>query len=144
MASLVLRDVADGLSGTILYAESAGRPFVYRKGKRFGNLPGNRVNAGGSSRPASDFWIDGSTADGALLPVLCAINCTNGDDFGATAFPHPYYGTEGTGETYAFHSGGANTAFGDGSVRLIAQSIGIRQFAQLVTRGGAEVTQIVE
>ncbi|HZN33351.1 MAG TPA: DUF1559 domain-containing protein [Pirellulaceae bacterium] len=133
-----LADVTDGLSNTIFYGESAGRPFVYRQNKKFGSLPAQRVNAGGWSRPASDFSIDGSSFDGATLPGPCAINCTNGEDFGSTAFPHPYYGTEGTAEAYAFHPGGANFAFGDGSVRLLAQALSIRDFARLVTRGEGE------
>jgi len=132
-------DITDGLSNTMLYGESAGRPFVYRRGRKIGNLPSPRVNAGGWSRPASDFSIDGSSFDGATLPGPCAINCTNGQDVG-TAFPHPYYGTEGTAEAYGFHPGGANFALGDGSVRFISQNIGIRDFVRLVTRAGGEVT----
>ncbi|MHB8970723.1 MAG: H-X9-DG-CTERM domain-containing protein [Pirellulaceae bacterium] len=54
-------------------------------------------------------------------------------------FPLPYYGSEGTGETYAFHSGGANVVLGDGSVRMIAADTHIREFARLVTRGGSEL-----
>ena len=131
-------DVTDGLSNTILYAESAGRPYVYRRGKRFGDLPGNRVNAGGWSRPASDFSVDGSSWDGATLPGPCAINCTNGEDVGSSVFPLPYYGSEGTAEAYAFHPGIAIFAIGDGSVRPIAEDISIREFARLVTRGGNE------
>lgn len=135
-----LKDVTDGLSNTILYAESAGRPFVFRKGlKKFGNLPNDRLNAGGWSRPASDFSLDGSSFDGASFPGPCAINCTNGEAVGAT-FPHPYYGSEGTAEAFAFHPAGINVAMGDGSVRFIVESIPIREFARLVTRSSGEVT----
>ena len=139
-----LADVTDGLSNTIAYAESAGRPFLYRRGQKVGDLPGNRVNGGGWARPASDFSIDGSSADGSVIPGtgLCAVNCTNGDDFGATAFPHPYYGSEGSGEVYAFHPGGANVLLGDGSVRLIATGIQMRVFARLVTRDKGEVATL--
>jgi prepilin-type N-terminal cleavage/methylation domain-containing protein/prepilin-type processing-associated H-X9-DG protein len=135
-----MADVIDGLSNTIMYGESAGRPNIWRRGpKKFGNLPNDRVNAGGWARPASDFSINGSSYDGATFPGPCAVNCTNGEAVGST-FPHPTYGTEGTAEAFAFHPGGANFAFGDGSVRLINANIGIRDFARLVTRAGAEVT----
>ncbi|HEU0069560.1 MAG TPA: DUF1559 domain-containing protein [Nitrospiraceae bacterium] len=136
-------DVLDGLSNTIIYAESAGRPYVYRKGyKRIGNsLLTNRVNAGGWSRPASDFSVDGSSIDGATLPGSCPINCTNGEDIASQSFPYPYYGSEGTAEAYGFHPGGAQFAFADGSVRFIAQTIDIRDFARLVTRASNEVVQ---
>ena len=142
-----LADVTDGLSNTILYAESAGRPYVYRRGVRIGDLPADYVNGGGWCRPASDFSVDGASADGTQVgaltdtDVLYAVNRTNGQDVAGTYVSpagYPYYGTEGTGEVYAFHPGGANIAFGDGSVRLIDEKIGIREFAQLVTRAGHE------
>ena len=137
-----LRDIIDGLSNTILYGESAGRPFVYRRGKLFGAVPTQRTNAGGWARPASDFSIDGSTQDGVALPGPCAINCTNGEEVGSAAFPHPYYGSEGTAESYSFHPGGAMFAFSDGSVQFLSANIDIRAFARLVTRAGGEVQTI--
>ncbi len=150
-----LADVTDGLSNTILFAESAGRPYLYqgRSKIRIGDDQGSGphyVNGGGWARPASDFAVDGATQDGtqvgaqAATDVLYAINRTNGADVAGTyASPngYPYYGTEGSGEVYAFHPSGANVAFGDGSVRLLDQDIAIRTFAALTTRaGGEEVT----
>jgi prepilin-type N-terminal cleavage/methylation domain-containing protein/prepilin-type processing-associated H-X9-DG protein len=135
-------DVKDGASNTILYAESAGRPFLYRKGLLVSeDLVATRVNAGGWCRPASDYSVDGSTHDGLTFPGPCAINCTNGENVVPGGFPHSYYGSEGTGETYSFHSGGAVVSFGDGSVRFLNETIDIREFAKLVTRDGKEVTK---
>ena len=134
-----LADVTDGLSNTIMYAESAGRPYVYRKGKvKFGNLPNQRVNAGGWSRPASDFSVDGSTYDGVSTPGPCAVNCTNGEDIGSQTYPYPYYGSEGTAEAYSFHPTGIQVVFGDGSTRFINENIPIREFARLVTKAQNE------
>ena len=65
------------------------------------------------------------------------MNATNGDVF--DKYPHPVYGTLGTGETYSFHPGGAQVAFGDGSVRLVRSAVSIGTFAALVTRAGGEV-----
>lgn len=74
------------------------------------------------------------------MPGPCAINCTNGEDIGSQTFPYPApYGSEGTGETYAFHPGGANVVLGDASTRFLHEKISIRVFAALVTRAGAEV-----
>ena len=136
-----LATVTDGLSNTIAFAESAGRPYVFRKGpKRVGgDLTGHRVNAGGWSRPASDFSIDGSSMDGSVIPGPCPLNCTNGEDIGPTTFPYVYYGSEGTGEAFAFHPGGANFLIGDGSVRFIKDTIAMRIFATLITRSGGEL-----
>jgi prepilin-type processing-associated H-X9-DG protein len=135
-----LADVTDGLSGTILYAESAGRPFKYVKGGgQIGYLPTVRVNGGGWCRPASDFAVDGATANGSVIPGPVAINATNGEDFGTTSFPHPYYGTEGTSEAFSFHPGGANFLFGDGSVKFVKETVSIRVFAKLVSRSAGEI-----
>jgi prepilin-type processing-associated H-X9-DG protein len=148
------REVTDGLSKTILLAESAGRPFVYRQSGRVGDLPDHRVNGGGWARPASEFALDGSSEDGATFPGKCALNCTNGEDVyditggqsgSASAFPYPApYGSNGTAEAFAFHPGGANFAFGDASVHFLNESIDIRVFARLVTRKGREVTSEAE
>ena len=138
-----IRDATDGLSHTIMYAESAGRPVLYRNGKQIGDLGTHRINGGGWPRPASDFSVDGSSYDGASFPGPCAVNCTNGEDFATTSFPHPYYGSEGSGEAYSFHTGAANFVFGDGSVRQISSEINIREFARLVTRAGGEVSPAI-
>ena len=67
-----LPDITDGLSKTIMYAESAGRPFLYRRGKLIGPFPEKRVNGGGWCRPASDIGIDGSSGDGTTDVGTCA------------------------------------------------------------------------
>ena len=134
-----LRQVSDGTSHTILLAESGGRPYVYRKGMKVSDdLTVNRTNGGGWSRPASEFGLDGCTNDGFTFPGPCAINCANGEDIGTATFPYPFYGSNGTSETYAFHPGGANILFGDGSVQFLNERIEIRVYARLVTRKGNE------
>lgn len=136
------KHVTDGLSNTILFGESAGRPGLYRKGVLVNtDFVAQRVNGGGWARPASDLNIDGASADGVADVGTCALNCTNGID-GVTVAPYnqPYYITYGTSEPFAFHSGGAMFAFGDGSVRFINETIDIREFARLVTRAGEELT----
>jgi prepilin-type N-terminal cleavage/methylation domain-containing protein/prepilin-type processing-associated H-X9-DG protein len=129
-------EVTDGLSNTIMLAESAGRPTVWRAGQVFGTLPDDRVNGGGWCRAATDFSLEGSTADGSVFPGPCAINCTNGEI--DNVYPNPYYGTNGSGAVYAFHAGGANTVFADGSTHFIRQTINIREFAKLITRDRGE------
>lgn len=133
-------NVTDGMQHTIMYAESAGRPYLYRKSSLVtADLLSTRVNGGGWARPASDFSVDGSTADGITFPGPCALNCTNGENVVPGGFPNSFYDTEGTGEVYSFHPGGANILFGDGSVKFIEDEINIREFAKMVTRAGNEL-----
>jgi prepilin-type N-terminal cleavage/methylation domain-containing protein/prepilin-type processing-associated H-X9-DG protein len=106
-------DIRDGMSNTIFFAESAGRPFVYNKGRRSGaGVLSNRVSGGAWANPASDFWIDGSSLVpgpngswnvaflGAGSPPTspsCAINCTNGQDVQAATYPTGYPSTASIG-----------------------------------------------
>ena len=139
-----LADATDGLSTTILVAESAGRPFVYRKRSRADDatnkFPSQRVNAGGWVRPASDISIDGCNAIGTTFrsSPTKVVNVTNGESILTAAFSSGYYGTDGGSEVYAFHPGGANVVFGDGSTKLITSDVTIRVFSALVTRAGNE------
>jgi len=130
-------DCLDGLSNTIAVTESAGRPNVYRLGQAFGTPPTTYTNGGGWSRPASDITLNGLTTDGVSSPGPCPMNCANGEVI--TTYPDPYFGTNGNGDIYSFHTGGANFLFADGSVHFIAQSIDIRVLARLVTRAEGEV-----
>ncbi len=132
-------DITDGLSNTLHVTESAGRPYLYRNGRRISTAtPASRINGGGWCRPASDIaMLIGSSTDGTIFPGACGINCTNGELL--TTYPDPFYGTLGTSQIYAFHSGGANALFADGSVRFLRQSTNIRLLAAQVTRNGGEV-----
>ena len=129
--------VTDGLSNTLMLIESAGRPQIFQRGLTIGAVPAQKVNGGGWSRPASDLDFLPSTPDGSTYPGSCAAGCTNGYNYAVYAAPP--FGTEGTGAPYSFHTGVINTAFGDGSVRTISNSVSVSTFAALVTAGGGEI-----
>jgi prepilin-type N-terminal cleavage/methylation domain-containing protein len=134
------KNVTDGLSNTILFAESAGRPARYFRGGVINpDLTASRVNSGGWCRPASDLLIQGwNIAEDEPLGTA-AVNATNGEDIVTSGYPHPYLSTYGTGAPYAFHPGVNNHVFGDGSVRPVNEEIDIREYARLVTRDGGEI-----
>jgi prepilin-type N-terminal cleavage/methylation domain-containing protein/prepilin-type processing-associated H-X9-DG protein len=136
-------DFIDGLSNTLHLTESAGRPNVWRNGKLVLTANGNdRVNGGGWCRPASELNVlRGASPDGVVIPGPSGINATNGEVLGTYSPPngHPYYGVDGTGQIYGFHSGGVNVLYVDGSVHFIRQTINIRALAALVSRDGGEV-----
>ncbi len=122
--------ITDGLSNTLLVVEDAGRPEWWVKGKRVttgdppfggdGTMTGT-LNGGTWADHDKGFGIDGTTADGLGAPGDCAINCSN------------------SFEVYAFHTGGANVALADGSVRFLKEGMSIRTLAALATRAGGEV-----
>ncbi len=122
--------ITDGLSNTILIAEDANRPEYWVKGKRVtgreppfggdGTSTGS-VTGGVWADHQKGFGVEGTSADGNTLVGECAINCNN------------------SFEVYAFHTGGANAAMADGSVRFLRDSMSIRTLAGLSTRAGGEV-----
>ena len=117
-------EITDGTSNTVLLAEDAGRPQLWRNGRLIGATGGGAAAWAGAG---SEVALHGATADGERVvpaapgPWPCAINCTN------------------TSEVYAFHTGGANMALTDGSVRFVRAGVDIRVLAALITRAGGEV-----
>lgn len=113
-----LSDITDGTSTTILFIEDAGRPRHWQAGKAG---PDQVLEGGPWDHFKGPIILQGSTFDGTTKPGRCALNCTNDR------------------EGYAFHTGGANCAFADGSVNFLKIGIDIRIMAQLITRAGGEV-----
>jgi prepilin-type N-terminal cleavage/methylation domain-containing protein/prepilin-type processing-associated H-X9-DG protein len=124
-------DITDGFSYSVLIVEDAGRPAHWVRGGRgpANSIPGGgnanvvngRVTGAGWADPANSVPLHGFTSDGAHAPGPCPVNCTNNN------------------EAFAFHIGGMNAVFADGSVRFIRDSISIRTYAALITRAGGEV-----
>jgi prepilin-type N-terminal cleavage/methylation domain-containing protein/prepilin-type processing-associated H-X9-DG protein len=117
-ASRTLVTVTDGTSNTMMLAECAGRNLRYFMGKQTTGSwtagpwanPGSRIQVGGCN-PA-----DQSAATGPR-----ALNCINDK------------------EIYAFHPGGANILFGDGSVRFLRESVTLDTVLQLLTRARGDM-----
>jgi prepilin-type N-terminal cleavage/methylation domain-containing protein/prepilin-type processing-associated H-X9-DG protein len=120
--------ITDGMSNTILFAEDANRPEYWVKGVRitdrqppYGGAAVGITSGGVWADHLKGFGIEGTSPDGFTLVGECAINCNN------------------SYEIYSFHTGGANVAMADGSVRFLRDSITIRTLAALTTRGAGEV-----
>jgi prepilin-type N-terminal cleavage/methylation domain-containing protein/prepilin-type processing-associated H-X9-DG protein len=110
-----MADITDGMSNTILYAEDAGRPQLWRDGRP---VPGELIS-GGPWATRNLIW--GTASDRGTPPWPCAINCSNNR------------------EIYSFHPSGANVVMADGSVHFLKVGLDIRVLAALVTRAGGEV-----
>jgi len=129
--------ITDGLSKTILLAESAGREDVWRGRTRF---PANADQAAGAgcARAQGGAW---ATNDNAYaLGEKAAGWCTSGPTAGA--IPAALMQVNGSNENgwliYAFHPAGANVAMADGSVRFVAESTAVLILGQMATRAGGE------
>jgi prepilin-type N-terminal cleavage/methylation domain-containing protein len=118
--TVTILSITDGTSNTILVTEDAGRPDIYWAGK-FNFTSTSATVGSGWADPDAEYWLDGATFDGSILGGPCPMNCNSNN------------------ETYAFHTGGANHVFGDGSVRFIRQSVPLQTYAWLVSAQGGEV-----
>ncbi|MBI2807567.1 MAG: DUF1559 domain-containing protein [Planctomycetes bacterium] len=115
--------ITDGTSNTIMLVEMSGRPYWYLPSKQRSTSTANNPRTYGFG-----FWAHNNAhnistflADGSGVGTACAINCSN--QFGV----------------YSFHSGGANVAFADGTVRLLSESVTPGILAALITRAGGEI-----
>jgi len=120
-------DITDGLSNTILFIESAGRPNHYINGRDTGNLVPSGEGYG---------WIDPDTGSGSIdgsNPTTGVVNTDTAYAGGTGIF------TTNDSEAYSFHTGGVNVCLADGSVRFVNKSITAATFAALITKQGGEV-----
>ncbi len=131
-----IADMTDGTSNTVFIVEIAGRPNLWRAGKKTPAPPQTYSSGSGGWNDATtgNASLYGSPADGGpvctSLPGTpcappatrtCVVNCSN------------EYGL------YAFHPGVANALLGDGSVRGFSASTSPTVMASYVTRGNGEV-----
>lgn len=103
-------EVTDGLSNTWMFFEVAGRPQLWEAGRRAGTTDRGAAWADDDA----EFWVH-NTCNGTQM-----LNCSNNN------------------EIYAFHPGGANFLFADGSVRFHPESIDARTFIAYFTRGAGD------
>lgn len=113
-----VRDICDGTSNTILFAEVAGQPDLWLAGGQQGSGLSDR---GGWADYGNIIDLEGSTYDGKTLKGPCPMNCTNQKNM------------------YSFHPGGANAGFADGSVRFLSESMTMWTLGALITRNGGEI-----
>ncbi len=111
-------NISDGSSSTIMLCESAGRPEYYI-GR---TLQARELTDGGWGNHENNYGVDGAILGTDTSPGNCMINCHN------------------DGETYAFHSGGANHAFADGSTHFLSETISATVYAAFVTARGESLT----
>ena len=81
----------------------------------------NNVGSGAWAAPGNINNPRGYSSDGAGFPGPCPMNCSN------------LYAI------YAFHPGGSNILFADGSVRFVRQSIDVWVLYALITSRGGEI-----
>ena len=128
--------ITDGLSNTIMIAESSGRPRVYvgnaqMSDSQFAAYSGDEVvkiagdivaeDGIGWADPDSRFNVAGVQEDGVTTNGAGFINRLN------------------LSEAYSFHAGGVSVLLSDGSVRFLSETTDSWTYVTLCTRAGGEV-----
>jgi prepilin-type N-terminal cleavage/methylation domain-containing protein/prepilin-type processing-associated H-X9-DG protein len=133
--------ITDGTSNTIMIVEDAGRPGWYGSKGLVTSAGSYTAGPNGPAPQGGGAWADplnynatngadpsgsGIAAGGGFLgippaPWSCANGCSNDS------------------EIFAFHSGGSNVLFGDGSVRFVRNGLTMNQMQALLSRAGGEV-----
>ena len=107
------RDVTDGLSNTIAIVERGGKPIDLLRGKP--NVTPYNLNA---EYPGQTGWSASNTFSWAMNLNKVGINQSNSTGI------------------YSLHSGGANVAMADGSVRFVSESMDFNELTKLFSRSG--------
>jgi prepilin-type processing-associated H-X9-DG protein len=144
---LRITSCTDGTSNTMMAAEVAGRPEQFRG-------VGVLTPFGGPSADPStfsgNFWagtganiaLDGSDFATGTPNTGCQSSSTDPTGIDLTKCTKIagdcVINCSSSGEVYAFHTGGANFLFGDGSVHFLRQGMSTQTFAALATRAGGE------
>jgi len=133
--------VTDGTSNTIMVTEDSGRPGWYGSKGLVSSAGSYTAGPNGPAPQGGGAWADplnyiatngsdpggsGIAAGGGFLgippaPWSCANGCSNDS------------------EIFAFHTGGSNVVFGDGSVRFLRNGLAMIQMQALLSRAGGEV-----
>ncbi len=133
--------ITDGTSNTIMIVEDAGRPGWYGSNGLVTLEGSYTAGQNGPAPQGGGAWADplnynatngadpsgsGIAAGGGFLgiptaPWSCANGCSNDS------------------EIFAFHNGGSNMLFGDGSVRFVKNGLTMTQMQALLSRAGGEV-----
>ncbi|NND99508.1 MAG: DUF1559 domain-containing protein [Pirellulaceae bacterium] len=154
------RDVLDGLSNTLAFAEvKAWNPY-YRDLGTLGDIPmltdPSQICAmAGSFKDSSGHteWVDGRVHQSGFTTTFSPnkrVACTiSGREYDPD-FTNMREGKTSTARTYAavtarsHHAAGVNVALMDGSVRFVNDSIDLQLWQDISTRAGNEIVQVPE
>jgi prepilin-type N-terminal cleavage/methylation domain-containing protein/prepilin-type processing-associated H-X9-DG protein len=126
--------IGDGTSNTVLFGECSGREDIYRMGRLVATAQTNKslpncARARGGAWATNDNPYDlGQRIDwctGGTIPSTVPMKINGSNEWG---FMY-----------YSMHTGGANVAFADGSIRFLPDSTALTTLVYQATRNGGEV-----
>jgi prepilin-type N-terminal cleavage/methylation domain-containing protein/prepilin-type processing-associated H-X9-DG protein len=138
----LIAEVGDGTSNTVAVAEDAGRDARFVSEKSESYVSASQPNVDRPVPPGQRRawrWGEANTSFG----VSGAINnkARPMRETAPYAWPAPTLGNQAGAnqEIFAYHPGGANVLFGDGSVRFLKDATRVTILRRLITARGGEV-----
>lgn len=146
-----IRKASDGMSKTIMFVESAGRPNHYVRGKtlkgimyeEFSDLKQPGVGGGLTDYQWGDGGVQADGTDGLFLvwnrtEVMPSYGIRPSDITTTCPMGTAVMNCDNYKGVYSFHSGGCNVAFGDGSVQFIKEDVTPDIFVSFITRAAGD------
>ncbi len=134
-----IAQITDGTSHTFMVEEDAGRPGWYGSNglaavPGYTATPGTAPQGGGAwADPLNYIATNGSDPSGSGIAA-------GGGFMGIPATPWSCAnGCSNDSEIFAFHPGGSNVVFGDGSVQFVTNGLAMSQMQALLSRAGGEI-----
>jgi prepilin-type N-terminal cleavage/methylation domain-containing protein/prepilin-type processing-associated H-X9-DG protein len=134
-----LSNILDGTSNTIIVGENAGREDVYRNSQMLARASANNTVAN-CARARGGAWAtnDNPYEIGQAINWCGAMSATAVS--GNPPTPVRINGSNEWGYLFSsLHSGMANAAMADGSVRSLAEGMSVAVIGALATRAGGEI-----
>jgi prepilin-type N-terminal cleavage/methylation domain-containing protein/prepilin-type processing-associated H-X9-DG protein len=135
-----ISEIRDGMSNTLMIAEDAGRPGVWRSRQKIQAAGIVTSDGWGWADTGNSGAVDGCTFDGITVnksskatpptypfcaagkcPGTCFINCVTDS------------------ELFSFHSGGVMALFADGHVVFLNESLSTQTLGALLTRNAGDI-----
>ena len=141
-----IAECTDGLSNTIAIAEDAGRDpryiSPYTRGSTNAPNPGvNVYNPADAGQPLRFWrWAEADNAFGVSGQINNPGQPQNCGTAWQTTCTAAGNNAGNNDEIFAFHPGGANCLFGDGSVKFMKSTTNVVVLRSIVTLSGGEIT----
>jgi prepilin-type processing-associated H-X9-DG protein len=136
-----ISQITDGLSNTMMIAEDAGRPSLYRSRQRVLQTNACSADGWGWADTGNSGAVDGATNDPTINQYINSAKKATPPAYPTCAgcIGNFFFNVYTDSEMFSFHAGMCNVLFADGSVQSINESIDAGTLGALLTRNAGDI-----